>query len=310
MTDTPLTIIASPHRKKPRLSVLIPFFRDNPSALLSELLSQSEALQGVEVLIYDDGTGDADICAALAAQIKEAKAPVTLLIAGKNRGRAQARNTLQEKSRGDWVLFLDADMRPGSSDFLQNYLDLIEANSVDIIFGGFTVPSNAAPQEELHRALSQVSDCLPLSERKAAGPQYVATSNLCVRKSVLLAEPFDSGFVGWGWEDSEWAARVSQRYALQHADNTAIHLGLESDDTLLARFKNSAQNYKRFTDMHPDLAQTLTLYRLTQKLKRVPAQRHMRPLMKLIVKFHAMPIRLRVLALKLWRASWYAELKS
>lgn len=307
MNTLPLTTIKSSSRKMPTLSVLIPFFRDNPSTLLAELLVQAQQVRGVEILIYDDGTGDPEICAVLAAQVKEAAAPVTLLIAEQNKGRSAARNTLQEKARGSWVLFLDADMRPGSDNFLSDYLSLIEADEADIIFGGFTVPKNVSRAEELHRALSEVSDCLELSERRAAGPQYVATSNLCVRKSVLLAEPFDSGFVGWGWEDSEWAARAASRYTLIHADNTALHLGLESDDTLLKRFKESAQNYHRFTSLHPELAQTLTLYRLTQKLRKMPLHRSLRPLMRTIVKFHALPIRLRVLALKVWRASWYAE---
>lgn len=294
----------------PTLSVLIPFFRDNPSELLAELLTQTETVRGVEILIYDDGTLDPMICAALAVQVKEAGSPVTLLIAEENKGRATARNTLQEKARGAWVLFLDADMRPGSGKFLSNYLGLIEADVADIIFGGFTVPKDVTRAEELHRALSEVSDCLELSERQAAGPQYVATSNLCVRKSVLLSEPFDSGFVGWGWEDSEWAARVALSYSLLHADNTAIHLGLESDETLLKRFKDSALNYQRFTRLHPELAQTLTLYRLTQKLRKMPLHRAFRPLFQAAVKFHALPVRMRVMALKLWRASWYAEVEA
>ena len=308
MSTIPLTTIRSQSRKRPTLSVLIPFYRDNPSMLLSELLAQAERLRGVEILIYDDGTLDPKICATLAAQVKDASSPVTLLIAEQNMGRATARNTLQEKARGEWVLFLDADMRPGSEQFLSNYIALIEADAGDIIFGGFTVPETASRSEELHRALSEVSDCLAFSERQAAGPQYVATSNLCVRKAVLLAEPFDSGFVGWGWEDSEWAARVARRYTLIHAENTALHLGLESDDTLLKRFKESAHNYKRFTSLHPDLAQTLTLYRLTEKLRKFPLHRLCRPFMRGAVKFHALPIRFRVLALKFWRASWYAEI--
>ena len=307
MSTIPLTTIRSQSRKRPTLSVLVPFYHDNPSMLLSDLLEQAARLRGVEILIYDDGTLDPKICAILAAQVKDASSPVTLLIAEQNMGRATARNTLQEKARGEWVLFLDADMRPGSEQFLSNYLALIEANAGDIIFGGFTVPETATRSEKLHRALSEVSDCLALSERQAAGPQYVATSNLCVRKSVLLAEPFDSGFVGWGWEDSEWAARVARRYTLLHADNTALHLGLESDDTLLKRFKESAHNYKRFTSLHPELAKTLTLYRLTEKLRKFPLHRMCRPLMRGAVKFYLLPINIRVLALKMWRASWYAE---
>ena len=307
MSTIPLTVIKSNSWKRPILSVLIPFYRDNPSELLAELLAQAEKIRGVEILIYDDGTLDPVICAALAAQVKEAASPVTLLIAEENKGRSTARNTLQEKARGDWVLFLDADMRPGSDDFLSNYLSLIASDTADIIFGGFTVPKKVSRSEELHRALSEMSDCLDLSERQAAGPQFVATSNLCVRKSVLLAEPFDSGFVGWGWEDSEWAARAAASFTLIHADNTALHLGLESEDTLLKRFRYSAKNYERFTSLHPELAQTLTLYRLIQKLRKLPMHGALRPLMKALVKFRALPIRLRVLALKIWRASWYAE---
>ena len=307
MTPPAITTIRSQSRKMPTLSVLIPFYRDNPSELLEALLAQAKKLRGIEILIYDDGTLDPVICSTLAAQIKEAQTPAALIIAEENRGRATARNTLQEKARAPWGLFLDADMRPSSDAFLSNYLELIKADAADIIFGGFTVPKTVSRAEELHRALSEVSDCLELSERQAAGPQYVATSNLCVRKSVLLSEPFDDGFVGWGWEDSEWAARVATRYRLIHADNTALHLGLESDETLLKRFKDSAQNYKRFTSLHPELAETLTLYRLTNKLRKIPMHGAIRPLMRAMVKFHALPVRLRVLALKLWRASWYAE---
>ena len=93
---------------------------------------------------------------------------------------------------------------------------------------------------------------------------------------------------------------------LVHIDNPALHLGLESDDTLLNRFKTSGPNYARFTEKHPDLAKTLTLYRLSKILKKVPGQKLGRPLLKWLVKSPA-PMRARLMALKLWRASWYAD---
>jgi len=153
-----------------------------------------------------------------------------------NKGRSVARNHLQNIARADWLLFLDADMRPLSPVFLQTYLDAISTNQADVYFGGFTVEKKSTNKDgELHRALSEVSDCLPLAERKAAGPQFVASSNLCLRKSVITHHPFDDAFVGWGWEDSDWAARVAKSCALEHIDNPALHLGLESTETLLRR---------------------------------------------------------------------------
>ena len=293
---------------KPQLSVLIPYFKDNPAPLLSALLSQPMGGASVEILLYDDGTGDAGINKKATAIIKESRAPAQLLIAAQNKGRSAARNALKNNARADWVLFLDADMRPVTEHFLSDYAAAIKAGNADIIFGGFTVPKVAeTAEQELHRALSEVSDCLSLEDRRAAGPQFVASSNLCVRKGVLAAEDFDDGFVGWGWEDSEWAARVAKRFTLVHADIPALHLGLETTETLLKRFKTSGANYVRFTQKHPELAPTLNLYQVSHKLRKVPGQKLMRPLLRAIVKLNLLPTQLRLAALKLWRASWYAE---
>lgn len=292
----------------PRLSILIPYFRDDPTELLESLCLETAHLPSVEILIYDDGTGDEALNQRVSAAVKASSSCVRLLIAHENRGRAFARNTLKAEARADWVLFLDADMRPVSNRFVSLYLDKVEANTADIIFGGFEVPHQTSdPERELHRAFSQTSDCLTLEMRQKHGPQYVCSSNLCVRKTALDAEPFDPEFTGWGWEDSEWAARVAARFTLLHADIPALHLGLETTDTLLDRFKDSGHNYMRFTSKHPDLAKTLKLHNAVLRLRKTPGQKLMRPVLKGLVKFKLAPTKVRLIALKLWRASWYAE---
>ena len=302
--------------QKPVLSILVPYYHDDPVLLLSDLLVQAQIANktagGAEILMYDDGTnsgkGDANVNARLISTAKKSTAPISLFFAQKNQGRSSARNYLKSQAKAEWVLFLDADMRPVEEHFLGDYLAEIKADNADIIFGGFTVPNvKQSPETELHRAFSQTSDCLSAEERSKNGAQYVCSSNLCVRAEILDAEPFDMGFTGWGWEDSEWAARVSAKYRLKHADIPALHLGLESTDTLLSRFKNSGANYLRFTNAHPDLAKTLTLYKLSKKLGHVPGQKLMRPVLKTLVRTSALPTKLRLIALKLWRASWYAE---
>lgn len=290
----------------PVLSVLIPFFKDDASGLITDLATQNLS-EPIEIILVDDGSEQTELSNRLKSQIANLPVAICLYTLQQNEGRSAARNHLQMAARSDWLLFLDADMRPAGSDFLQNYLDEISRSEADIIFGGFRVEQESKDEDgALHRALSAVSDCLPLSERQAAGPQYVASSNLCLRKSVITENPFDNEFVGWGWEDSEWAARVSNHSRLLHIDNPAIHLGLETVDTLLQRFQTSGPNYVRFTEKHPDLAKTLTLYRLSKTLKNIPGQKLGRPLLKWLVKSKA-PMRARLMALKLWRASWYAE---
>jgi len=302
---------AAQSAKSPRLSVLIPYYRDDPNLLLSDLLVQAEAVGHVEILLYDDGTNDANVNTRLGHAAAKSRAAIRLFFAAKNQGRSCARNYLKSQAKAKWVLFLDADMRPQEASFLGDYLDAIKAGDADIIFGGFTVPGRKQSDEtELHRVFSKTSDCLDADARSKNGAQYVCSSNLCVRADILVAEPFDPGFTGWGWEDSEWAARVAKIYRLKHADIPALHLGLETTETLLTRFKDSGANYIRFTNAHPELAKTLTLYKMSQRLKHVPGQQLLRPLLRTLVRSSLVPTKLRLLALKLWRASWYSQAMS
>ena len=295
---------------KPQLSVLVPFFKDDATSLLKDLDAQIID-RPIEVLFYDDGTQDTELTTSMTRAVSAAKGSVRLMTNTDNKGRSAARNALFEAARADWVLFLDADMRPSRDTFLETYISLINACEAEIIFGGFEVEAQQQDADrDVHRALSEISDCLTLDERQAGGPQYVASSNLCVRRDVLEKEPFDSGFSGWGWEDSEWAARVSKRFTLVHIDNPAVHLGLETTETLLKRFATSGRNYLRFTTAHPELAERLPLFNISKSLGRLPGQRLMRPVLKLCVKMQVLPMRARLTALKLWRASHYADVLS
>ena len=303
-----ITPTHSPHTAKeaPVLSVLIPFFRDNPSSLIEKLTSIAGS--SVEILTYDDGTDDKDLSRDVSAAVKSATCQATLFTAHENRGRAYGRNHLFEAAKADWVLFLDADMMPIDDHFIENYLTEIKSETSDVLFGGFKVVETRGTYEtEIHRVMSITSDCAPAAERQRLGPKNVASSNLCVRKTVLIAEPFDTGFKGWGWEDSEWAARVNESFRLKHIDNPALHLGLETTETMLKRFRTSGPNYIRFTQRHPALAKSLPLHKWVTRLRKLPGHQLLRPLLKLTVKLNHMPMKLRIAALKLWRASWYAE---
>lgn len=292
----------------PRLSILIPFYRDDPSGLLHSLDAQDVTPKAIEICIMDDGTGDAMLTRTAQTTVEGMALPTHLTTASANRGRSATRNALQQQAKADWVLFLDADMRIDHPDFLSRYLDQIADNDCDILFGGFGVEDHSDDRDtDLHRLLSHSSDCLSAEDRARNGAQNVASSNLCVRKNVLDAQPFDPEFKGWGWEDSEWAARVSQSHRLRHIDNPAVHLGLESTETLLSRFATSGANYRRFVQAHPGLAQALPLYRITTKLRHFPGHSLARSPLRWLVRMQQLPTRLRVLALKMWRASHYAE---
>ena len=62
---------------QPRLSVLTPFLRDDPSRLLAALGDQAGSLDGrVEIVALDDGSGDDALAARVAAAVEALPCPL------------------------------------------------------------------------------------------------------------------------------------------------------------------------------------------------------------------------------------------
>ena len=294
---------------RPTLSVLIPFLRDDPSALLATLDREGASLAGaVEVVVLDDGTGDRELTRRLTALTSAIGTPVRVETLTVNLGRAKGRNRLAAHARGRWLLFLDSDMLPDRTDFLAEYLVLIAEQAPAVAFGGFSL-LQAPPRREhaLHRRMAQASDCAPLAQRRATPEKYVYTSNLLVRRDVFETIAFDEAFKGWGWEDVEWAMRVQQRHPILHVDNTATHLGLDPAPAMAAKYEQSAGNFARVVAAHLEVVSRYPSYRVARLLKRAPLRRAWRPALKTLALMEHAPLALRALAMRLYRAALYAE---
>ena len=294
---------------RPALSVLIPFLRDDPADLLSLLEREAPALNGqVELILLDDGTADAALTARLTAQIEALALPVRLITLTANEGRSIGRNRLASAARGSSLLFLDSDMRPDHDRFLQTWAALTREQSPAVAFGGFSLLQTPEdPRFAVHRQMAARSDCLPHTQRALQPEKYVFTSNLLVRRDVFEAEAFDPGFSGWGWEDVEWAMRVSRRFPVLHVDNPATHMGLDTVESLAAKYEQSAPNFARVVARHPDFVAAYPSYRVARTLKTVPGLKAVRPLFKQAARLPALPTPLRAFSLRLYRAALYAE---
>jgi glycosyltransferase involved in cell wall biosynthesis len=94
----------------PTLSVLIPFYRDDPRRLLDALNRQADG--GVEVVLLDDGGVEPALSADVAAHVLTLSIPLRLISLSANEGRSKGRNRLARHARAQSLLFLDADMLP------------------------------------------------------------------------------------------------------------------------------------------------------------------------------------------------------
>jgi glycosyltransferase involved in cell wall biosynthesis len=293
----------------PVVSVLIPFLRDDPLPLLEALETEAVALAGaVELVLMDDGTGDATLTKAIESRLAGMSLPVKLISLSTNEGRSRGRNRLATAARGDTLLFLDSDMRPDTPHFLGVWADLVRREHPAVAFGGFSLLQ--APTDTkfaVHRAMAAKSECVPSQVRALTPEKYVYTSNLLVRRDVFESEGFDSSFAGWGWEDVEWAMRVSRRYPVIHVDNPATHMGLDTVQALAGKYEQSAPNFARVIAKHPDIVSSYPSFKAARLLKRVPGIALLRPLMKTVATLEGLPVATRSFALRLYRAALYAE---
>jgi glycosyltransferase involved in cell wall biosynthesis len=113
----------------PKISVIIPVYNhgDELTACLASLQTQTE--QDFEVIIVDDGS---DV-----APVIPADAGIQLITFNKNLGAPAARNAGFHRSKGDFVIFLDADAIL-KSHALQRMVETIEKYpEVDFVYPSF-----------------------------------------------------------------------------------------------------------------------------------------------------------------------------
>jgi glycosyltransferase involved in cell wall biosynthesis len=292
----------------PRVSICVPAYRTDVSSLL-EAIANCASSSLVEIIVYDDGSGDSDLLAHMEERASYTLAAIRIVSAVTNRGRSAARNAAMRHARSDWILLLDADMMPDDPQFVERYLDAIDAAAGPaVIVGGYSL--NTAPRARasaLHRWQAETSECMDAKTRRQSPGRFVFSSNVLLHRLVLDTAPFDESFTGWGWEDTDWGLRAQNWFPIHHIDNTASHLGLDTDDVLMRKYARSGANFALVTRRHPHEAAKMPLYRMAKRIRRLPFRKALKLLAAGVARASLLPVGLRGRALKVWRACVYAE---
>ncbi|WP_397541633.1 glycosyltransferase [Roseovarius salis] len=310
MTERGITLdIKRTDRNRDRacsVDICIPVYRTDPTALIHQL-SQQDGAESVALRIYDDGSGDAALSAEIHAALAEYPGKSSFLEAAANCGRTAGRNAMLSVAETDWILLLDSDMRIDATDFLSIYRNAAaECGEPCCIVGGFAIdPETVAPGTQLHAHQSVLSECLPAMERARDPGRYVFTSNIFLHRTIIEREQFDEGFAGWGWEDVEWGLRIAGRYPVVHVDNPAVHLGLDTANDILGKYRESADNFLRLLAAHPQAVARMPLYRWARRFAGMPGLGLLVNIAARCAGADLMPMRLRLVALKVFRAGTY-----
>lgn len=290
------------------LSVLVPTYMDDPTPLISSLAS-CENIERTEFILFDDGGKAPDKIKAARELAAQQHFPIRIVCSNENLGRSGARNRLLHHARNEWVLMLDADMLPDDPEFLSNYLAEIERhNAPKLVVGGFSLKQASVEKEfSLHRWQAEQSECVPANVRSMEPGRYVFTSNVMAHKDLFEEIPFDESFQGWGWEDVDWGLRIAKAYPIIHLDNTATHLGLDTDEDLMRKYGGSGANFTKAVGKHPEELQSTSLFKAATALSPLPLKPAFKGISKFIISSTFLPTSFRGRALKLWRALVYAE---
>lgn len=233
------------------LTVLIPTYNYTCYQLVADLQRQLEASgESYEVIVAEDGSRDQ---VSLIANWKINDLPHCRVIRRhENAGRAAIRNFLGKEATGEWLLFMDSDARIIRNDFIERYIEAINSNSeVGVVIGGLvhtdTMPS---PEVSLRYRYEKEADKHRSAEERQQTPfMHFTTFNVCVRKSLIEAVPFDEDCKEYGYEDSLFGIELKKHGArMLHIDNPLEHLGLESNDKYLSKVETALRTLKSLGD--------------------------------------------------------------
>mgnify|MGYP003337561915 FL=1 len=153
------------------LSILVPAYRVESyiGECLDSVLTQAGA--GVEVVVIDDGSGDAT-ATVIADRFRRHPGQVRVATHAVNQGIATTRNHLVDLARGDYLWFIDADdtMTAGAVDALRR---IVDRHAPDLVLCDYH--RRRADRERRGRTF--------------AGPSRTVVTDV----SVLLAGMFEAG---------------------------------------------------------------------------------------------------------------------
>lgn len=239
------------------LSILIPTYNCDCVSLCSFLSEQiaADAIDA-EVVVMDDASTDLEIVERNRS-INDL-AYCRFVESKENIGIAKNRNHLADVAKGEYLLFLDADVYPVSSDFIKKYID----NKADdgVLCGGLTFrldgPVKMSPLRYLYGMKFEVKQ-----------PQFISL-NFFLPASVFHKVRFNESFSKYGHEDTQFGADLQNAgYKVLKIDNPVYHDNGDTSEHFINKTRVAIDNLVEHKDL---LLPTSRLLQLYEKLRKFP----------------------------------------
>lgn len=221
------------------LSILIPTYNYN-ALPLAEVLEQ-QALKGrivFELICMDDGS--------FSEHNKQNQQINTLTNSRfienrKNVGSKANRYRLAELAQYEWLLFIDADSKPKSGDYLSNYIEQIN-NTYEAVFGGFAYDDKLFNSNTtLRHTFGKQREEVDANIRNKNPYKVIISANFLIKRSVFLGINKQVQINKYGLDYLFSAQLKEHNIKVKHIDNEVFHLGLDNNNRFLEKTRDAVE---------------------------------------------------------------------
>lgn len=223
------------------LSILIPVYNYNVLPLVNELVKQCN-FNGIdfEILCQDDASNSTE---NLINREINLLPNCSFFINETNLGRGKNINSLNSKSKYNYVLIMEADSFPENEFYIKNYIDTL-SKSNDVIFGGVKYPNIPPSKEKILRWKYGINrEIKTLDQRLKNNYDFVFTWNLLLKKEILSKSPFPEFIKEYGYEDLVFIKNLHQNsISVTHIENPLIHHNNEDSIDFIKKTETAVKN--------------------------------------------------------------------
>ncbi len=234
------------------ISLLIPVCDHDIAALVNGMKSCLGLTPGLkEILIGDDGSTPENRLRYKALE----EEGIRVIVSEKNIGRAAIRNKLALESKGEYLLFIDADtMIPGTAEsYISKWVPATGTSKV--ISGGVLYHESPPgdPDKILRWKYGRKREQCKASDRNKRPYASFSTFNVLIDRSVFSKLRFNEELRQYGHEDTLFSYQLNKAgIDILHIDNGLFHEGLESNRDFLNKTKLGIENLSKLYDSVTD----------------------------------------------------------
>ncbi len=250
------------------LTICIPIFNFDVNNLIQNLSLQCDATDfPTEIILIDDCSDDKykEINKTICSKYRYIKL-------NKNIGRAKIRNLFLKYAKYNNLLFLDCDSTIISNNYIKVYVDYLNNNKYDVVFGGRNYNKKKPNRNNILRWKYGVKqESIPLKTRLKFPNNSFNTSNFLINKKVFKKIKFNEKIINYGHEDTLFGYILKKNnYIISHINNPILNNDLEDNKEYLEKTETSIKNLisiLNYVENKQELMNDISIYRFYNKMK-------------------------------------------